>query len=203
LDWAQEICEILAINPKADNSSGELEYNYKFIFDKILGFHGKGFVITKDNYIKLFKIVQKVEIGIPLVIQGETGCGKTHLVDFMATCLRGDEFRCFTLHAGVSQEKLVERMKIYCEQARNLTGVNNFGKEKLFIVLFDEFNTSPFQAVIAEIMNDRRCSISSTSLDIPEKMRFVACCNPFRLNFKNSDNNIDDDEIGYIVEKRG
>ena len=76
-----------------------------FIIKRINGFkNGKGYVLTKDNYIKIISIIRKALLRIPVIISGETGCGKTHLVDFVASCLLGDEFRCFTLNAGVTQQ---------------------------------------------------------------------------------------------------
>lgn len=185
----------------------------------------------------MFQIIQKVMINIPVVIQGETGCGKTHLIDFMASCLRGDEFRCFTLHSGVTQFELINRVESYVEQATELEKkhedylqteelikqakannnadlvteleatlanledecFNNLKEKKLFFVLFDEFNTSPHQALIAEIMNERTCSLSRKLRNIPDTIKFIGCCNPYRID---NTNNSNDEDVGLEVERK-
>lgn len=119
---------------------------------QVESFKCKGYVITKDNYIKIIKIVQKSIVKIPIIICGDTGCGKTHIVDFISSCLLEDEFRCFTLHAGVTMEQFVTRMERYFKEARALSSreeQNNLYKPKKMWILVDEFNTSTLQTVLA------------------------------------------------------
>jgi midasin (ATPase involved in ribosome maturation) len=92
--------------------------------------NGKGYVLTKDNFIKIIRITRKALLRIPIIICGETGCGKTHLVDFVASCLIADEFRCFTLNAGTTQAQIIARLESYVELAGNLQGKNHFGKDE-------------------------------------------------------------------------
>lgn len=67
--------------------------------------------------MKILNIYQRARMGLPIVVCGETGCGKTHLIDFLASCLMGDEFRCYTMHAGVTQQQFISRIEEYVEVA--------------------------------------------------------------------------------------
>ena len=41
------------------------------------------YVLTVDNLIKMLAIQMRFRCGIPVVIMGETGCGKTRLIRYM------------------------------------------------------------------------------------------------------------------------
>lgn len=164
-------------------------------------FKKKGYVITKDNYIKILKIVQRSLIRIPVIICGDTGCGKTHIVDFIASCLLEDEFRCFTLHAGVTEEQFVTRLAKYFEEARSLQTSekrNNLLKCKKMWILIDEFNTSTLQEHFVELMKDRTSTLSDLLQDVPHNVVFIGCCNPYMIMEQGTVTN--EEDIGYIAE---
>ena len=100
-------------------------------------------------------ILQKQRAGIPVIIMGETGCGKTFLLKYIAEVIYEEKalFFSFTLYYGVKEEdfiKFIDRIIRIAE--KNL---------KLDIwVFFDEFNTSELQSIICELMNDRTFSIT-------------------------------------------
>ena len=49
---------------------------------------GKGFVLNTDNFKKILLIYQKsLMVNIPIVLMGESGCGKTYLIKFLAEVL--------------------------------------------------------------------------------------------------------------------
>ena len=43
------------------------------------------YIITVDNFIKMNLIFMRIQNNLPVVIQGDTGCGKTALLNFFAT----------------------------------------------------------------------------------------------------------------------
>ena len=43
----------------------------------------QSYVVTSDNLIKMFAIQTRFQCGIPVIIIGETGCGKTRLIRYM------------------------------------------------------------------------------------------------------------------------
>ena len=49
----------------------------------------KTYVLTVDNLIKILAIQMRFRCGIPVVIMGETGCGKTRLIRYMCDLARG------------------------------------------------------------------------------------------------------------------
>ena len=52
------------------------------------------YVLTVDNLIKMLAIQMRFRCGIPVVIMGETGCGKTRLIRYMCDLARqGQEKR--------------------------------------------------------------------------------------------------------------
>jgi ABC-type cobalamin/Fe3+-siderophores transport system ATPase subunit len=125
----------------------------------------------------------KSTIGEPIVIMGESGCGKTYFTKFTASCIQKDEIRVLTLHAGVKERQLLAFLKECIKRAKQFKDEGN-GK-KLWI-LFDEFNTSALQSIVTEIMQDKICSIDEEITYIPDNMVFVAACNPFQLREKKS-----------------
>ena len=38
------------------------------------------YVLTADNVLKMVLIIQRIRVGIPVIVMGETGCGKTSLI---------------------------------------------------------------------------------------------------------------------------
>ena len=52
------------------------------------------YVLTVDNLIKMLAIQMRFRCGIPVVIMGETGCGKTRLIRYMCDLARkGQDIR--------------------------------------------------------------------------------------------------------------
>jgi hypothetical protein len=155
--------------------------NMKFqtLFLKLKKFKMKGYTLTIDNYLKILNIAQRAQLNIPIVIMGATGCGKTYMIDFIANFIFKEQYLCFTLHSGVTELEIEENLIQAIELAEE--------SERVWL-LFDEFNTSPFQCLISEIMTERRCTFSNRPelKHIPENIIFVAACNPFRLKVNNS-----------------
>jgi hypothetical protein len=143
---------------------------------------GKGFSITKDNYMKICLILLKAELKVPIIMMGESGCGKTYVSQFVSSVLLGEELRELTLYSGVTEGDLVAFMKSAIVRANELKTIN-----KRVWVFFDEFNTSCLQSIVAEIMLDRICPIDLDIYNIPENIIFISCCNPYRMKTKKSD----------------
>jgi hypothetical protein len=139
-------------------------------------FHQKGYVLTHDNFLKIIMIYQRAVLGIPIVIMGATGCGKTYLIDFISSCLLEEPFILFSMHSGITEKELEDRLLEAYKLAKQ-------DDHRRVWFLFDEFNTSPLQCLISDIMIRRSCSFSLNLANIrfPNNLVFVAACNPFRL----------------------
>ena len=62
----------------------------------------KSYELTGDNVKKILAIYMRFRCGIPVVIMGETGCGKTRLISYM----------CGIQSGGVEDRKNLLLMKV-------------------------------------------------------------------------------------------
>lgn len=115
-----------------------------------------GYELNVDNYLKIMLILQKQRAGIPVIIMGETGCGKTFLLKYIAEVIFQNKavFFSFTLYYGVQEEHFVEFVDDIIRIAERRPELDVW-------VFFDEFNTSELQSSICELMNDRTFSITN------------------------------------------
>ena len=125
------------------------------------------YALTPDNILKMVLIIQRIRAGIPVIVMGETGCGKTSLVRYLAkTC--GVPFHVFNFHAGISEEQLVcfvRKMEKEAESANQVW------------VFLDEINTCDYLGTINEMM----CHRSIKGKPLLSNVVFIAACNPYRL----------------------
>jgi hypothetical protein len=154
--------------------------------NKIADFHSKeGFALSTDNFMKICLMLIKGKLNVPIVIMGESGCGKTYLTQFVSKCLLGEELKLLTLYSGITEVELLSFIKSCVDLAKQ-----EKAKGKKVWVFFDEFNTTPLQSLICEIMIDRVCSVAPQEMnisEIPDNIVFVAACNPYRLRIKQTD----------------
>ena len=130
------------------------------------------YALTPDNLLKMVLVILRIRSGIPVVLMGETGCGKTTLVKYLAmTC--NANFHVFQFHAGVTCD-MIEQTVIQCN---NLARENLSEQHWLFL---DEINTCNHLGILNEI-------ISSHSLKgdkLSPNLVTVAACNPYRLRMQ-------------------
>ena len=100
-------------------------------------------------------ILQKQRANIPVVIMGETGCGKTYLLKYIAEVIyKGKvQFFSFTFYYGVREKDFVKFMDKIIKIAEKHSHLD-------ICVFFDEFNTSELQSSVSELMNDRTFSLT-------------------------------------------
>ncbi len=58
-------------------------------------------VLTKDNVIKIAIIYLRVMAGVPLLMMGETGVGKTILIKYLSLLIDSD-IEILDVHAGLT-----------------------------------------------------------------------------------------------------
>lgn len=86
-------------------SSQELWTNLWPILQRLAPTFQPDYVLTADNFLKMALIALRVEATVPVIVMGETGCGKTSLLKVLAS-YSGVEFRSTTLHAGTTEEDI-------------------------------------------------------------------------------------------------
>ncbi len=123
------------------------------------------YAITPDNIHKMILIILRVRGRIPVILMGETGCGKTSLVRYLATTCK-IPFSVFSLHAGIQEQQIVQ----YIEK----TEVDATKETWIFL---DEINTTGHLGLISEIM----CHRTLFGRPLSKKLVFLAACNPYKL----------------------
>ncbi|CAF3944692.1 unnamed protein product, partial [Rotaria sordida] len=129
------------------------------------------YVLTPDNFVKMLLIYMRVQSGIPVLIMGETGCGKTALIQFLCHKILDDELEVFHIHAGVSLDKIIETVQSYVATAQQYQTQN-----KRLWIFFDEFNTTSNIGLLKEII----CERTLFGEPLPPNMVFLGACNPRR-----------------------
>ncbi|CAF1607231.1 unnamed protein product, partial [Rotaria magnacalcarata] len=142
------------------------------------------YVLTADNYIKMLLVYLRVQSNIPVLIMGETGCGKTALIQFLCQQILDDELAIFRIHAGISSEKIIETMNSFIAKANECSKMNS---NKRLWVFLDEFNTTPSIGLFKEIT----CERTLLGEPLPKNLVILGACNPQR--HKNPKATFDDD----------
>ena len=130
--------------------------------------------------------------GIPVILMGETGCGKTFLIRMISQIYskkkvkKGSEeekvkkeiLKIKNIHAGITEEDIIKFMKEnVIEEAKKLDEINkkNNENEKIW-VFFEHFNTSTCMEIITEII----CNKTMKGEKLPESIIYFAACNPYK-----------------------
>ena len=67
------------------------------------------YVFTCDNYIKMIHILMKTRAKVPVIMMGETGCGKTSLIKMLSLLKNKGEMRMkiLNIHEGINDEEII------------------------------------------------------------------------------------------------
>ncbi len=126
------------------------------------------YALTPDNMLKMILIILRVRANVPIIIMGETGCGKTSLVEYLArTCQI--PFSIYNFHAGRTEEEVRKFIQNEDDEARKATGQR--------WVFLDEINTCHHLGLINEIM----CHHTLYGRPLSMKLVLLAACNPYKL----------------------
>ncbi|XP_028416584.1 E3 ubiquitin-protein ligase rnf213-alpha-like [Dendronephthya gigantea] len=156
--------------------------------------------LTTDNVKKILAIHMRFRCGIPVIIMGETGCGKTRLIRFMCELQAGPDgpknLLLMKVHGGTSyaeiEKKVVEAEKrAFYNQKNEEINVDT-------VLFFDEANTTDAIDLIKEIMVDRRVNGRAINPALT-KLHFIAACNPYRKHTKKMIQKLESAGLGYHV----
>ena len=135
----------------------DINHYIKAIRKKIISFgHKKGYTILVDNYIKIIMILQRARNRQPIIIMGESGCGKTYLIRFLVEVLMADF--AFLKMLPMYFSRTAENFAVFIRDSIKLALQN---PKKVIWLFFDEFNTSNLQSFINEIMSERIFSFNT------------------------------------------
>ena len=72
------------------------------------------YALTPDNYIKMILILNRINSGIPVILMGETGCGKTSLIKILATIIfKGNlnKLKILNIHSGIEDNEIINYLE--------------------------------------------------------------------------------------------
>ncbi|XP_022802189.1 uncharacterized protein LOC111339738 isoform X1 [Stylophora pistillata] len=129
------------------------------------------YALTPDNVLKMILILLRIRANIPVILMGETGCGKTSLVRYLAkTC--DVPFRVFNLHAGITEDQIIHFIQEVTKDALSAEM-----RKRSFWVFLDEINTCDHLGKINEMI----CHRTIRGKPLPSNLVFLSACNPYRL----------------------
>ena len=104
------------------------------IINKILS----EYALTPDNFIKMILILDRINCDIPVILMGETGCGKTSLIKILANIIfKGnleDNLKILNIHSGIDETEIITFLKKIIEEAELNQNIK-------FLSMKDEYNS--------------------------------------------------------------
>ena len=90
-----------------------LPYEIKTLIS-IIREKNNNYVITNDNFKKMVLLLYRIIANVPVIIMGDTGCGKTSLIKVLNQIINGGEFKCerIEIENDVEIKKEVKALKI-------------------------------------------------------------------------------------------
>ena len=168
----------------------------------------QNYVITADNFVKMVLILLRIRSNIPVIMMGETGCGKTSLIRKLSEMKNnGDsnKMKIMNIHAGTNDSDIIHFIKnSVIPDALNIENENInqreiykkmgllFEDKKLWVFL-DEINTCKSMGLISELM----CKHTYQGKELPKNIVFIAACNPYRKKDKKAK----EEKIGLDANK--
>ncbi|MDC0366871.1 ATP-binding protein [bacterium] len=135
-----------------------------------------GYVMTVDNLAKMLSIMTRIETQCPVIIMGETGCGKTSLIRAMCGLLHLP-LRVLNIHGGTTAEDVISwvkaRWKEFIAFRQKVLAINRNGNTR-FVVFLDEVNT----AVCMQLFKELICDHTLMGRPLSPDFVIVAACNP-------------------------
>ncbi|XP_051530047.1 E3 ubiquitin-protein ligase rnf213-beta-like isoform X2 [Myxocyprinus asiaticus] len=154
--------------------------------------------LTADNVMKILAIHMRFRCEIPVIIMGETGCGKTRLVRFLCDLQREGKdvqnMKLVKVHGGTTSETIYSMVREAEELAQN-----NRKKYNLDTVLFfDEANTTEAIFAIKEVLCDK--TVQGYPLKKNSGLKIIAACNPYRRHSTAMVDRLERAGLGYRVK---
>ena len=192
-NFYSELKSILDLkNPINKKDPNPFKLNYSI--NEIVGYY----VITADNFLKMLLILLRIRENIPVIMMGETGCGKTSLIRKLYQLMNDgeDNMKILNIHSGTTNKEIndflfnkndndmsivEEAFKLDVEEKKKQKDYLKIGQiyniKKLWVFL-DEINTCNSLGLISELM----CKHSCNGIPLPQNIVFIGACNPYRLS---------------------
>ncbi|XP_066090745.1 E3 ubiquitin-protein ligase RNF213 [Saccopteryx bilineata] len=153
--------------------------------------------LTTDNMLKILAIEMRFRCGIPVIIMGETGCGKTRLIKFLSDLRRGcadaETVKLVKVHGGTSANMIYDKVK----EAEVLALANTNEYQLDTVLFFDEANTTEAISCIKEVLCDH--TVDGWLLAEDSGLHIIAACNPYRKHSQEMISRLEAAGLGYRV----
>uniref|UniRef100_A0A674JMV9 RING-type E3 ubiquitin transferase n=1 Tax=Terrapene triunguis TaxID=2587831 RepID=A0A674JMV9_9SAUR len=154
--------------------------------------------LTTDNILKIFAIEMRFRCGIPVIIMGETGCGKTRLIKFLCELRRGgadaENMKLVKVHGGTSADMIYAKVR----EAEDIAVSNKRQYQFDTILFFDEANTTQAVGSIKEVLCDH--TVEGQPLASGSGLQIIAACNPYRKHTEKMIQRLESAGLGYRVK---
>ncbi|XP_014912893.1 E3 ubiquitin-protein ligase RNF213 isoform X2 [Poecilia latipinna] len=153
--------------------------------------------LTTDNILKMLAIHMRFRCGIPVIIMGETGCGKTRLIKFLCELRRSgvaaENMKLVKVHGGTTSEMIYGKVR----EAEDIASINkqDYGFDS--VLFFDEANTTEAISSIKEVLCDK--TVKGESLTPNSGLQIIAACNPYRKHTDDMIQRLESAGLGYRV----
>ena len=125
------------------------------------------YCLTGDSLLKMLAIFARLRCGVPVVLMGECGCGKTMLITYLCAWM-GIKLFVLDVHGGTTERDIIQIFdKAHAELEK--------GTRKVFVFL-DEINTCAHMGLMCEVI----CHRSLYGKRISEAINVLAALNPYR-----------------------
>ena len=97
-------------------------------------------VFTADNFIKIVLILLRIRAQIPVILMGETGCGKTTLIEMASKLInKGNiEIKKLNIHAGTNDQDIIDFIQKITKEAEDEDSKLLIEKDIIFNQYSDE-----------------------------------------------------------------
>ncbi|XP_060597666.1 E3 ubiquitin-protein ligase rnf213-alpha-like [Ruditapes philippinarum] len=157
--------------------------------------------LTTDNVKKMMAIYMRFMCNIPVIIMGETGCGKTRLVKFLCGLQQPADkivsnMVLMKIHGGTTNTDIIRSV----QKAETLATENQkkYGKHMYTVLFLDEANSTEAIGLIKELLCDK--SIHGVSIKHLKNLKIVAACNPYRKHSEKLIKKLEQAGLGYHVD---
>ena len=190
-DYLNEIKKVLNLPNDIEKDIG----NKKSLIS-ILNYKTDNYVITEDNFKKMILLFYRIKANIPVIIMGETGCGKTALITKLNQILNNGEIaiKTISIYQGLNDKDICNKLEIINEYAKEV-------KDEIW-VFFDEINTCLSFSLLTEIFINR----TYNGEKLNENIRLIGACNPYRKRKAKTEKyglsivDDNDNELVYLVQ---
>ncbi|XP_061079146.1 E3 ubiquitin-protein ligase rnf213-alpha [Conger conger] len=153
--------------------------------------------LTTDNMLKMLAIHMRFRCGIPVIIMGETGCGKTRLVKFLCEMRRSgvptENMKLVKVHGGTTSDMIYTKVREADDIA--LSNKQEYGFDS--ILFFDEANTTEAVSSIKEVLCDG--TVKGEPFTHNTGLQIIAACNPYRKHSDKMIERLESAGLGYKV----